>query len=85
METDAPVVPAGPPVPSPKPAKAKELNEPCLVDEAGMRKWSNDILKGHPGDHVMSWEQWGNSFQGSCHHFGSVIENPRGLLHQDVC
>ncbi len=33
-----------------------------LVDEAGMKKWSNDMLKGHPGGWSSTWEQWGNSF-----------------------
>ncbi len=50
METDAPnatEVPVRCPVPSPRPATAKELNEPCLVDEAGMKKST-------------TWEQWGN-------------------------
>ncbi len=65
METDAPttpVVPRRPPVPSPRQAKVKEHNEPCLVDEADMRKWSSDMLKVHPGGHETTWEQWGNSF-----------------------
>ncbi len=58
--TTASVLPRRPPVPSPRPAKAKEHNEPCLVDKAGMRKWSSDMLKGHPGGRATTWEQWGN-------------------------
>ncbi len=27
-----------------------------------MKKWSNDMLKGHLGDRASTWEQWGNSF-----------------------
>ncbi len=59
METDAlkvTKVPVRYPVPSPRPANAKELNEPCLVDEAGMKKWTSDMLKGHPGGHATTWE-----------------------------
>ncbi len=37
-------------------------NEPHLVDKAGMKKWSNDMLKGHLGGRASTWEQWGNSF-----------------------
>ncbi len=46
----------------PRPAKAKEPNKPILVDDTGIRKWSSDMLKGQPGSHATTWEQWGNSF-----------------------
>ncbi len=65
METNVPKateVPVRHLVPSPRPAKAKELNEPCLVDEANVKKWTSDMLKGHPGGRATTWEQWGNSF-----------------------
>ncbi len=65
METDAvaaPEVHRRPPVPQPHPALQKEDNEPHIVDEAGMSKWSNDMLKGHLGGRASSCEQWGNSF-----------------------
>ncbi len=65
METDAlnaTEVPVRHRLPLPRPATAKELNEPCLVDEAGMKKWTSDMLKGHPGGCATTWEQWGNSF-----------------------
>ncbi len=58
METDAQQasqVQHRPPVPSPQPATPKD-KEPCMVDEAGMKKWSNNMLKGHPGGHVTFWE-----------------------------
>ncbi len=45
------------PVPPPRPTKAKELNVPCLVDEAGMKKWTSDMLKGHPVGRATTWEQ----------------------------
>ncbi len=65
METDSPKateVPVRCPVPSSRLATDKERNEPCLVDEAGMKKWTTDMLKGHPGGRATTWEQWGNSF-----------------------
>ncbi len=65
METDAPTAPTvsvRPPVPLPTPAKDKVSNVPCLVDEAGMKTWSNMMLKGHPSGRATTWEQWGNSF-----------------------
>ncbi len=63
METDAPQasrVQRRPPVPPPQPAKPKD-KQPCMVDEASMKKWCNDMLKGHPDGHVTTWEQWSNS------------------------
>ncbi len=50
METDAVAAPEvhKPPVPQPHQPQQCDSNEPNLVDEAGMRKWSNDMLKGHP-------------------------------------
>ncbi len=63
METDAPhvfLVQCGPPVPLPQPATPKD-KEPCMVDEAGMKKWSNDMLKGHPAGRATTWEQLSNS------------------------
>ncbi len=64
METDAITAPevCKPPVPSPCQPRQHDSNEPNLVDEAGMKKWSNDMLKGHPGGRASTWEQWGNSF-----------------------
>ncbi len=64
METDAVVAPevCRPPVPQPHQPRQRDSNEPNLVNEAGMRKWSNDMLKGHPGGRVFTWEQCGNSF-----------------------
>ncbi len=60
METDAEEAPEvhRPPVPQPRQSRQRDSNEPNLVDEAGMRKWSNDMLKGL----ASTWEQWGNSF-----------------------
>ncbi len=63
METDAPKaseVQRRPPVPLPQPVRPKD-KEPCMVDEASMKKWSNDMLRGHPGGRVTTWEQWSNS------------------------
>ncbi len=51
-----------PPVPSPRQTRQRDSNEPNLVDEAGVKKWSNNMLKGHPGGRASTWEQWGNSF-----------------------
>ncbi len=75
METDAQpaaVVLPRPPVLKATLARAKELSEPCLVDEAGMRKWSSDMLKGNPGGRAITWEQWGNSF---VNQFKGVVDN----------
>ncbi len=63
METDAPqasLVQRRPPVSLQQPATPKD-KEPCMVDEAGMKKWSNDKLKGHPGGRTTISEQWSNS------------------------
>ncbi len=64
IETDAIAAPevCRPPVPQPRQPREHDSNEPNLVDEAGMSKWSNDMLKGHPGGRASTWEQWGNSF-----------------------
>ncbi len=32
-----------------------------MLDVTGMRKWSNDMLIGHPGGGAITWEQWNNS------------------------
>ncbi len=64
MEADAVVAleVCRPPVPQLRQSRQRNSNEPNLVDEAGVRKWSNDMLKGHPGVRSSIWEQWGNSF-----------------------
>ncbi len=64
METDAITATEvrKPPVLSPSQPRQRDSNEPKLVDEAGMKKWFNDMLKGHPGVRVSTWEQWGNPF-----------------------
>ncbi len=64
MESDAPQVSqvqGRPPVPSPEPATRKD-KEPYIVDEAGMKKWSNNRQKGHPGGCATTWKLWSNSF-----------------------
>ncbi len=64
METDATpasTVQSRPPVPPRKPATHMD-KIPCLVDEASMKKWSNDMLKGHPDGRATTSEQWSNSF-----------------------
>ncbi len=43
-------------------SRQRDSNEPNLVNKAGLRKWSNDMLKGHPGGRASTWEQWDNSF-----------------------
>ncbi len=57
METDAVAAPEvrRPPVPQPRQSRQCDSNEPNLVDEAGVRKWSNDMLKGHPGSCASTW------------------------------
>ncbi len=64
METDAVAAPEVrmPPVPQLRQTRQCDSNDPHLVDEAGMRKWSNNMLKGHPSGRASTWEQWGNSF-----------------------
>ncbi len=64
METDAVAAPDvyRPPVPQPRQSRQHDSNEPNLVDEADMRKLSNDMLKCPPGGRASTWEQWGNSF-----------------------
>ncbi len=60
METDAstaPEVPARPPLPAPTAAKAKVINVPAMVEEAGLTIWLDMILKGHPCGRVTNWEQ----------------------------
>ncbi len=90
METDAITAPEvrKPPVPSQHQPQQRDSNEPNLVDEAGLKKWSNDMLKGHPGGRASTWEQWGNSFiqqfKGAMDTV-SFVENKGRLLHQDVC
>ncbi len=46
-----------PPVIQPRQARQSDSTEPHFVDESGMRKWSNDMLKGHPGGRASTWEQ----------------------------
>ncbi len=59
MKTDAIAAPevCRPPVPQPHQSRQCDSNEPNLVDEAGMKKWSNDMLNGHPGGRASTWEQ----------------------------
>ncbi len=61
METDAIMAPevCKPPVPSLHQPRQHDSNEPNLVDEDGVKKWSNDMLKGHLGGRASTWEQWG--------------------------
>ncbi len=49
-------------VPAPTPAKSKDYISPSQADEAGMRKWKDDMLSGHPSGCATSLEQWGNSY-----------------------
>ncbi len=63
MDTDAVEalkVPRRPPVPPMSLARQNVDNEPHLVDDAGIKKWSNNMLKGLPGGRASTWEQWGN-------------------------
>ncbi len=73
-----------PHVPPPTPAKPKDYIAPSLADKTGMKKWSNDMLSGHPSDRATSFEEWGNSyvtrFQDCCGHDDWVIENQGGSL-----
>ncbi len=64
METDAITAPEvhKPPVPSPRQPRQRDSNKPNIVEGAGVKKWSNDMLKGHPGGRTSTWEQWGNLF-----------------------
>ncbi len=51
-----------PRVPLPTPAKPIDYVAPSQADKAGMRRWANDMLSGHPGGRATSFEQWGNSY-----------------------
>ncbi len=67
METDEPILQSQSPierhhVPAPSAAKLKDYISPSQADEAGMRKWKDDMLCQHPGGHATSFEQWGNSY-----------------------
>ncbi len=64
METDAVVAPEvhRPPVQQLCQYRQHDSNEPNLVVKAGVRKWSNDMLKGHPGGRASTSEEWGNTF-----------------------
>ncbi len=65
METIEPISSTSirrPRVPPPTPAKPVYYVAPTQADEAGMRRWANDMLSGHPGGHATSFEQWGNSY-----------------------
>ncbi len=64
METDATTatVPMRPPVPPTGLSPQSGSNEPTIVNEEGMSKWTNDILKGYLGGQASSFEQWSNSF-----------------------
>ncbi len=67
METDASKaleVLVRPPVPAPTATKAKVINVPVMVEEAGLTIWSDMMLKSQPGGHATNWEQWANSFDG---------------------
>ncbi len=82
METDAILAAAPlkrPSVPPPKPARQKDLNEPCKVNDTGMKKWSNDMLMGHPGGRTSEWETVGLficlTVQRCYRYYVSVIEN----------
>ncbi len=80
METDAQPAPAVPPIPpvlKTTPARVKELNELCLLDKAGMKKWSSDMLKGHPGGRATTWEECSNSF---ANQFKGVVDTMAHLL-----
>ncbi len=78
-----------PPVLSPHQPRQRNSNEPNLVIEAGVKKWSNDMVMGRPGGRASTWEQWCNSFtlqfKGSHGHYVSFVVNKGKLLHQDVC
>ncbi len=64
METDAVAAPEvhRSPVQQPCQSRQCDSNEPNLVDEARVRKWSNGMLKGHLGANASTWELRGNSF-----------------------
>ncbi len=65
METDAstaPEVPVRPPMLTPTAAKAKMINVPVIVEEAGFTIFVRLMLKGHTGGHATNWEQWANSY-----------------------
>ncbi len=86
METD--VTPAAvlrrPPLPPPGPPRQSDSNEPTLADEAGMSKWSNNMLKGHPGGQAPTLEQWSNSF--TLHFKGAMNTMSHSLrIREDSC
>ncbi len=57
-ETDAVMAPEvrRPQVPQPLQPRQRDSTEPHLVNEADIRKWSNNMLKGHPGGRASTWE-----------------------------
>ncbi len=67
METDVVAAPEirRPPIPPPCQSRQRDNIEPHLVDEAGMKKWFNDMLKGHAGGRASTWEQWALQFNGA--------------------
>ncbi len=90
IETDATKaseVQCRPPVPPPQAAKPKH-KEPCMVDEAGMMKWSNDMLKCHPGGcatYLGTVEQLScPTVQRSHGHYVSIIEHKGRCLCKNV-
>ncbi len=92
METDAstaPVVHPIQPVLDTTPAKPKVINFPSMVVKAGLKSWSDMMLKGHPGGHATNWDHLGKFIcqpvQVCCRHYGLVIEEKRGCLLQHVC
>ncbi|MBL0686800.1 MAG: hypothetical protein JJV94_03120 [Sulfurospirillum sp.] len=44
---------------------------PVIIDEAGMRQWTHDMLSGHPGGQASVFEEWSNSY---ALHFKSVLD-----------
>ncbi len=76
METDAttaPEVPARTAVPLPTAAKAKMINVPVMVEEAGLTIWSDIMLNAQSGGRATNWEQWANSFSGQFKCFVDTI------------
>ncbi len=67
MEADEPDTQSQSPIerhqiPTPTTAKPKDYISPRMADKAGMRKWKDEMLQGHPGVSATSFEQWGNSY-----------------------
>ncbi len=67
METDKPDTQSISPIerhhsPAPTPAKKKDYTLPSMADEAGMKKWIDDMLSGYPNSRATDFEWWGNSY-----------------------